>query len=119
MFDWFKDVVEELNGIDSSYEKEKKLSKVKKQNTKYYIFSKKIKALIISLGLIYLVMIAITIGIINDFYNYKIFVVKSIALMIIDLITIGCISFGKKKGEIIALIGIIIFVLGQFSMSLI
>lgn len=119
MFEFFIDVIRdatlEANGIDSQkarlQREQKKLDKKKKK----YIFSGKMKVLIFVVGILYL-----GIGVLNlvtlksagglDFLS----VLRIILLSALDIACLVCLGSRKKKGEVIALILIIVFVLAQY-----
>lgn len=115
MFDWFREVGEELRGIDSAAAKKERMEKQEQKKIDRFIFSRGAKALIIVLGLLYIIMTICTIGVVKNMAeNAVAFIVKSILMSIIAIVVIFALLVGKKKGEIVALVGTFIFVVGMY-----
>lgn len=96
MFDFFKDVANEVWGVDPP--------KVK-PNTEKGKLSRGMKCLIITLGVIYILMAGSTVGVLLSIRNlHEVFfpVALYIVLIGIDLFTIVMLLFGKKRGEQLA-----------------
>ncbi|MBD5403021.1 hypothetical protein HDR58_09560 [bacterium] len=113
MFDWFREIGEELGGIDSVAAKKERMEKKEKERLNTFIFSGKMKLLIICLGILYIIMSGSTIKTLIAEGRIAI-IIKRIVMMINAAIVIFALCFGKKKGEIVALIGAFIFVLLLF-----
>lgn len=113
MFDFFKDVYLETQGIDS--DKARKIREERQEIKKLdrYIFSKKMKISISFLAIIYLILVFITFkfGVTNlSLMN----IIKYIILSLTSLSVIVLFLFKSKKTEIIALGLIIIFIIGNY-----
>lgn len=115
MFDWFKEVVMELNGIDSNAARKARMEKREQKKLDYFIFSPVMKALTIVLGVVYIIM---AIGVISAVKNMALdsvgIIIRYVLMSIIAIVVIFSLIFGKKKGEIVALVGAFIFVVGMF-----
>lgn len=114
MFDWFRDMAREAAGIDSEAVKKEILAKKEIDKSKRYIFSKKAKIIIVALGLFYVVMSGTTINVLKDIEGTLLIIIKNIVMSILSILVIFALLFGKKKGEMVALIGIFLFVIGLF-----
>lgn len=114
MFEWFREIGEEIGGIDSAAAKKERLEKKELKKTNRYIFSSGTKALIIVLGAVYLLMAGTMIVTLKGMPETTLQIVKYALMSIIDIVVLFSLIFGKKKGEIIALVGGIIFVVGLF-----
>lgn len=115
MFDWFREVAEELSGIDSAAAKKERMEKREQKKLDRFIFSRGAKATIIVLGLLYIIMTVSTLGAVKNMSaNATGVIVKSILMSILAIVVIFALLIGKKKGEIVALVGTFIFVVGVF-----
>jgi len=114
VFEWFREIGEEIGGIDSAAAKKERLEKKELKKTNRYIFSSGTKALIIVLGAVYLLMAGTMIVTLKGMPETTLQIVKYALMSIIDIVVLFSLIFGKKKGEIIALVGGIIFVVGLF-----
>lgn len=114
MFDWFREMGEELSGIDSTAAKKERMEKREQKKIECFIFTKKNKVLIIVMGIIYLLMSWNMIMLLNGMEKSDIYIIKYIIMDLIDIAVIFALICGKRKGEIIALIGSFIFVVGLF-----
>ena len=110
MFDWFRDVAEEMGGIDSEAAKKERLAKKEKAKLNRFIFTKTSRAIVIAVGVLYLVSAgSVIIGMKATGYIAPL-IVKFAVLSIVDIGVIVSLITGKKKGEIAALIGCFIFI---------
>jgi len=114
MFEWFRDMGHELSGLDSRATKKERMEKREQKKLNRFIFTGGTKALIIALGVLYIVMAGSMIIALRGVEETAPHIVKYIAMSIIDLVVIFSLIFGKKKGEIIALVGAFVFVVGLF-----
>ena len=110
MFDWFVDTAMELRGIDVNARKKLKEEKIRLEKENQYIFSKKIKILIIGMGILHLLMTGSVILATKGAGLSSGYILKSIFLCIMDIATILALLIGKKKGEIVAVVLVIIFI---------
>lgn len=112
MFDFFRDLYLESRGIDSfaaeKLRKKKKEIKIEKR----FIFTKKMKALIIFLGILYLFIAISSLFTLRD--GDILFYIKYFIFFILDIIICISLILGTKKCEIIALVGIVIFIFGNY-----
>lgn len=114
MFDWFREMGEELRGIDSEAAKKERMEKRELKKLNRYIFSGGMKALTIALGTLYVVMAGSMIMALRTMPQTMPYIVKYVLMSIIAIVVIFALVFGKKKGEIVALIGAFVFVVGLF-----
>lgn len=114
MFDFFKDMGLELKGIDSNAAKKERMEKREQKKLNRFIFSRGAKALVITMGVLYIFMAGSMIIALKDVTGATPHIVKYIAMSIADLVVIVALIFGKKKGEIVALVVAFIFVVGLF-----
>lgn len=113
VFDFFKDVYLEAQGIDS--DEARKVREERKEIKKLgrYIFSKKMKISISFLAIIYLILVFITFKLgVNSLSVMN--VIKYIILSLISLSVVVLFLFKSKKTEIIALVLIIVFITGNY-----
>lgn len=109
MFDFFRDIALEMNGIDSEHaerEREKIKRKKKEEN---FIFSRRTKVIIFIFGILYLIIGAINITYIKEQENIIPYVLKIVFLSAVDISGLICLATGKRKAEVAALILIIVF----------
>jgi uncharacterized integral membrane protein len=109
MLDFFRDLILEARGIDAKAAADERALKAEQRKIKKFIFSAKMKIFVLIGGILYLILTIITTIIIWGTENYLMYVFKNIGMCLIDVFICGCIISGKKKAEIFALIGIIIF----------
>lgn len=114
MFDWFREVGEELSGIDCTAAKKERMEKKEQRKLNCFIFSNEMKILIIVCGIVYLVMAGSMIVALKGTAEAILYIVKHIIMSLVDIVVIFALIFGKKKGELVALIGVFIFVVGLF-----
>lgn len=124
MFDFFRDIVLEAQGIDSSAAAKERSEKrkVKKflKKKERYIFSKGVKVLVYVFGIMYLIIAGLGLlamkeaGILNVYH-----LIRSVFLVSCDIAALACLATGKKKAEVIALILVVVFLITlYFSMLL-
>lgn len=104
MFDFFREMGEEFRGIDSASTQKKRMEKKQQKKLNRFIFSDHMKLVLILLNLLY-IFTQVSIMILT-----KMKYTPSIMIFIIAIIIVFSLIFGKKKGEIIAIIGMFIFV---------
>jgi len=116
MFDFFRDVVQELGGIDTTLAKKEREEKKEIEKLSRYIFSAGAKKIILTTGGLYLLLTVIliagtvsTANVIGSVGNTILQIVKYIFLAAINIIVCVSIIRGTKRGEIIALAGCILF----------
>lgn len=114
MFDWFREMGEELGGIDSVASKKERMEKREQKKLNRFIFSSGMKILIIALGVLYVVMAGSMIVALKGTAEATPYIFKYAIMSIVSLVIIFALIFGKKKGEIVALVGSFIFVVGMF-----
>jgi len=114
MFDWFRDMGHELSGLDSQATKRERIEKREQKKLNRFIFTGGTKALIIALGVLYIVMAGSMVIELRGIEETASHIAKYIAMSIIAIVVIFSLIIGKKKGEIIALAGTFIFVVGLF-----
>lgn len=114
MFDWFREVGEELIGINSEAAKKERTEKKQCQKGNCFIFSRNMKILFIICGVLYLFMAAGTVSILRNQNGSFLAVLKYVLLSFLDLFVLFALLFGKQKGEIAALAGSFVFITGLF-----
>lgn len=110
MLDFFKDLYLEANGIDAVAAEKNRNEKREIAKTKRYIFTNKMKALILALGILYLIMAVSSLIVLKSKPNVLIYLIKYIVLSFFDIGICICLFWGGKKGEIAAIIGIFLFI---------
>lgn len=113
MFDFFKDVVREISGIDSESARKQRREKEEREKLNRFIFSQKNKTMIIVLGVLYLVMAIATVSAAKNLSNPIATIITYSVLGMLDVATLISLIFCGKKGEIAALICIFLFVCGM------
>lgn len=114
MFEYFKDVAQELSGIDTDAAKKLKIEKAEEEKKNRFIFSKSMKTMVIVFGGLYLLLAISTIAAIKDLNKPFTDCISYLILGLLDIVALFSLIFGKKKGEIIALISAFLFVCGLF-----
>ncbi len=114
MFEFFKDTLNEYRGIDIQKVKEERRKKQEQEREERFIFSRKSKVIIVTIGVLYLVMAFLVISIYKSHANAVGTIVVYSVLSVIDIGTIISIIVGKRTGEIIGLVGVIAFMLLLF-----
>ena len=118
MFDWFREAGEELSGIDSVAAHRERMEKLRQKKLNRFIFSGMAKGIIIALGLLYLAEQMAVMAIFIGMEETKVtctYIVKAVLLSVIDVCVMIALISKKRQGEIVALVGIIVFVIGLFS----
>lgn len=119
MFDFFRDIVLEAQGIDSSAaakerserQKEEKMLRKKQR----IIFSKGAKILIFIFGILYLIVAGFGIVAMKQSMALNVYqLIRSITLISCDIAALICLIVNKKKAEVAALILIIVFLIAQY-----
>ena len=114
MFDYFRDVLQEFGGIDTKKAKILRNEQTRTEKLSRYIFTAKLKRLVIVVGVVYLVLsVFMIVGLLNIGHTAGIAlqVIKYIFLILIDITVILSLFNGTKKGEIVALVGCFAFTL--------
>ena len=119
MFDFFKDIIQEASGIDTVKAKKQRDEQKGVDKLSRYIFSPKAKWLILIIGLLYLVFSVLTVSAIWNVPNRIITITKYVILSIIDIIACASLLNGSKKGEIVALISGLVFIVLLYASVLI
>lgn len=116
MFDFFKDVYAEMNGLDYDIiKKEKQLKKEQKADGK--IINTSTKIIIYVMGILYLIVGSVSISLsLRSGFNLIIF--KYILLIILDIVAIILISIKNKNTQLIGLICIGLFMIINFTFSI-
>lgn len=114
MFDWFKEMKLELGGIDSNAVKKERLEKAELKKLNRFIFSKGMKALIVALAVLYILISVSMIIALKSIGGQVLQIAKYTAMSILAITVIFALVFGKRKGEMVALITSFIFVIGLF-----
>ena len=117
VFDFFREMAEELSGIDSNAARKERQEQKEKEKLDRFIFSKSAKVWIVILAVLYIIMAAGSIAALrgsSGTINFGLMVLKYSLMSIDALIVVFALLFGKEKGEIIALAGTFAFVLGLF-----
>ena len=119
MFDWISDMVREANGIDSRAAKLERKEKNELKKSKKYIYSKSMKILTFSLGVIYILLAVFTVVTLIKNSSDMTNIIKYIILALIDFVVLFSLIIGKKKGEVVAVIGSGLFVIGLLIFTMI
>jgi len=110
MFDFFKDIIQEAGGIDTIKAKNQREEQKEIEKLSRYIFSSKSKLIILILGVLYIMFAALTIAVSWNASNCIIPIAKCLTLSTFDIIACVALLKGTKKGEIVALISGLIFI---------
>ena len=115
MFDFFREMGEELAGIDSDAARKHRKEKAEQKKLDRFIYTRGMKTLTITLGILYvLIAVSAIIALRTIASGAGLQIVKYIFMSIVAIVVIFALIFGKKKGEIVAVIGTFIFVVGLF-----
>lgn len=115
MFDWFIEMGLEMSGVDTVAAKKERMEKREQKKLNRYIFSYGMKVLIIAMGILYVAMAGSVIIMLRTlFLNATAQIVKYVLMSVDAIVVIFALLVGKKKGEIVALVGVFIFVVGLF-----
>ena len=121
MLNLIRNIIEEYQGIDSEAANEIRKEKLLIARSVRYIFSQKIRMLLLSFcGLYIMFTIFYTIGtwdILSP--NFIIWLIRNIVGLIISSFIAICIFIKTKKSEILAIVGIIIFFVSLYTLYLI
>jgi len=109
MFEFFRDAINEVNGIDVKAAKHLKNEEYEREKLNRFIFSKKSKAIIFIIGISYFLYAGMMIAMLINTGINPLYIIKYIILSMLDIIVCLCLLIGSKKFEIVALIGVIIF----------
>ena len=119
MFDFFRDMAHDLGGIDTKKAKQLREEKREIEKLSKFIFNKSMKRFVIAIGCLYLLLsIILIIGLFdmseairNSGGNVALGIVKYAILILIDIAVLVSLLLGTKKSEIVALIGVFLFML--------
>jgi len=119
MFEFFRDITQELGGIDTKKAKQLREENREIDKLSKFIFSRSMKRFVITIGCLYLLLSIILIISLFDMSevhrnsgnSVALGVGKYITLMLIDLTVLASLFIGTKKGEIVALVGVFLFTL--------
>lgn len=115
MFDFFKDMYLELEGIDREAIEEKEREKSEKKKNEKIIFSRGTKIIVYAVGILYLIMsisiiyLAVRTKTVNAYM-----VLRYAVIDLIDIACLICLTIKKKKTEIAALVLMIAFMVVQY-----
>lgn len=114
MFEFFKDVYAEINGLDSDKIREEKRNTKNQMVKEKKIFNRTTKIIITVVGVLYLVLSFINISVIirNGFTPM---IVKYVLLSMLSIVVMIIIHFKKKEFQIASLIGIAVFIIVNFT----
>ena len=128
MFDFFKEMTLELFGTDSDSVREIEKEKAEEKRKSRFIFSKTTKVVVYVLGVLYLaiggfgIYVSLQVAKLtqdatagSNIWRY----VKYGFLSLIDIAAMSCLFSGKKKGEIVALVLILVFVVTMYFTTMI
>jgi|GEM_PF-6854192 len=119
MFDFFRDIKNEMSGIDVEVAAEERKEKIEKKKQSYFIFSTKMKIIIFTMAVIYLIFSGINIAVVLKLNGEFYLLIKYIFLAALAIGICICLIIKKKNSEIMAIIGIFLFiVLNYFSLFL-
>ena len=111
MFDFFRDIIQEAGGIDTAKAKKQREEQREIEKLSRYIFSAKLKRFMLIIGISYLFFSVLMIATVWNVPSNIYVIAKYVVLAIIDIIVCVALLKGAKKGEIVALIGGLIFIL--------
>lgn len=114
MFEWIRYTVQAAGGIDVDKAAKEKREKKEEKKLKRYIYSTAVKILTIVLGVLYLLISVVSIISIIENGSDLLYMAKYILLSIIDIVVLISLIFGKKKGEIVSIIGSCLFAIILF-----
>lgn len=115
MFDFFRDIALEMSGIDSKSAQEQREEKKEEKRKNRFIFSRSVKVIVFVFGVLYLVVAGINVSIMKQSDSMEIAsLIRFAVLTICDIAAMVCLVVGNKKAEIIALILILLFLVGQY-----
>lgn len=115
MLNWFREMSQELRGIDSSAAKKIRTAEDAEKRKITFIIPKNIKVMMIVVGLGYLITTGFLIAALHEDRTDTVpQIIKSVIMCVLDIGVIFALLIGKKKGEIIALSLSFLFLVGLF-----
>lgn len=111
MFDYFRYVADELNGIDGERAAQIRKERAEKEKAETFIFSKKAKLLLIILGIFFLIVSISTLAFYRETNSEKVIdVIITIVQGLVAAEVAICMIIKKDRAEIFGLVGIGLFV---------
>lgn len=110
MFDFFKYMKDEMLGIDAELAYKERKEQQEREKEERYIFTNKAKAITIVMAAVY-IMIAFLMIIALKNSESPLFIIQYIFKALIAVGVIISLLVGKKRGEIVALSGIALFII--------
>lgn len=111
MFDYFRYIADELNGIDGERAAQIRKERAEKEKAETYIFSKKAKVLFAILGVFFLIVSIFTLAFYRETDCDRVIdVVLSILQGLLAAEVSICMMIKKDKAEVLGLVGIALFV---------
>lgn len=117
MFEFFKYAVDELNGIDHEKKKEEMKQKETEMDSKKILISRKFRNVVVVFGALYLIIAFLSVSLlkntghgIESYFQYIILSAMDIGIVIL-------LFMRKKAAEIVALVGIVLFVAVMFVLA--
>lgn len=112
MFDYFRYIAEELNGIDAEKAEKLRKEREEKERADTYIFSKRAKRLFVILGVFFFVVSIFTLMYYSEHGSENVInIIISIIQGCVSAEVALCMIIKKKKAEIYGVAGIGVFVL--------
>jgi len=111
MFDFFKYIIQEAGGIDTIKAKNQRDEQRESEKISRCIFSFKSKLIILFMGALYIVIAVLTIVASWNKPRSIILLAKCLTLSTFDIITCVALLKGTHKGEIVALVSGLIFII--------
>jgi len=108
MLDFFRDAFLEHKGIDAAEAHKQRVEKREQAKLARFIFSKKSKVIIFAIVALFLPLA--TTQIVNNFGTDPITVLAHSVLLLIATTVCVCLLTGRKQGEVIALVGSVLFI---------
>jgi len=115
MFDYFRDVIHEVGGLDTKAAEKKRVEKKLSNKKNRIILSKNIKLILIICAALYIIISLSTVVAISHMMNITYLVLKNILMSVLAFIIIISLAINKKEGEITAIICSIVFILALIS----
>jgi len=110
MFDFFRDILLESQGIDSDKAQREKQGKREQKKLARFIFSRSAKTFIYIVGGFYIALAVFNIVSLWGTES-KLSIVKYVFLSLVDLSILVSLAINKKRSEIYALIVIVVFLI--------
>lgn len=115
MFDFFRDIYLELNGVDSDAAEKERQAKKEQKRKERFIFSGSAKVVAFILGILYLLLAGSSLSLLIESGSLDVFkIIRYVFLILCDIAALVCLAIKKKKTELAALIVMIIFILVQY-----